>query len=483
MNKIKILEIKDMLKLLAKNDTLMKAFGIRNLTVDDSWIPLIKWDSKMLPAATSLVKYLKKIRTWGEEKLVQNVRLMGKIDGKTVVLRSNWNEDFLPTKFKVKKNFLWAMISSDRVASWYLGENEHTYFLTLPKKVTLDETFWEAIGLLQGEMIKSIKGKSRHYASFTNSQPDLVRLVLNFFERFHISPDKLSYQVILNSRDLTEEHASSLKKDALNYWIQKTGTPANRFVGVYCDKRYASMEPYGSVSAKYYNTVFRFFLQGLVEWGMKISEERKDVTPAYLRGIFAAEGNINLASNNSLNFISIGVKKKRERQHYQRCFKNLGIGPVGSIPTISDQEAKTKGWKKGTGGYLFIQGWKNFEKLYHLGLTKLYPKKELKFLFGLSNHRAVKNSGLANIISEKHKKLQEMLKKDWQDFLKRKNELTKREQQVLGIIPRKGSIHASELSLKLGIGKPSASRILSTIERKGFLRKEYHGGKTFYRRF
>ena len=74
-----------------------------------------------------------------------------------------------------------------------VGQRTHQH--TLPKALTLDKLTFEVLGLLQGEMSKTV----RSALTFANSEPVLINLVLEWFVRESLaSPSDWSWYIKLN---------------------------------------------------------------------------------------------------------------------------------------------------------------------------------------------------------------------------------------------------------------------------------------------
>jgi len=121
-------------------------------------------------------------------------------------------------------------------------------------------------------------------------------------------------------------------------------------------------------------------------------------------------------------------------------------------------------------------GLKNYLRIYEYKLFTLSPKKLLYFLFGLSNHRGVRN--FLDSVSSDLEKLKRERDYDFTTLLQKRNNLTNREIETLALI--KSKIKSTDIAKQLKINKSSASRILNSICRKGFLEKIREQGKLFW---
>jgi len=452
---------------------ILKFGRVKELNLNDVWVPLTKW-KKSIPKYAKLEISTKCIKTWGKLKYKQYHRLVSEPG----LIRSVWNYDFIPRRFRVKDCVLYFKIPNQKIGVWSITKNNKFHFIILPKYIRIDKKFCEGLGLLQGEMIRSMKGKSRHYISFTNSQSDLVNRALDTLLNFNITKNKISAQIILNTKEMTKSGIENMKLKSLDYWIKKSDFQRKQFVKILTDNRYRTNVHFGSLSIKYYDTFLRLIFQNIIEVIKKeIIPKNREFVKSFLSGLLAAEGSINLSpSNNSINFISVGVSNSKDRGYYVYLFKRIGIRTGGVIPQVSNEEAKERGWKKGTGGFFMIQGLKNYLRIYEYKLFTLSPKKLLYFLFGLSNHRGVRN--FLDSVSSDLEKLKRERDYDFTTLLQKRNNLTNREIETLALI--KSKIKSTDIAKQLKINKSSASRILNSICRKGFLEKIREQGKLFW---
>lgn len=132
----------------------------------------------------------------------------------------------------------------------------------------------------------------------------------------------------------------------------------------------------------------------LIKDAKKKIEKNKKLAIGYLKGILAAEGNINVKkSTNCLYMVRISASKKEEREHYKKCLKKVGINIFcKDMPTVSKEEAKERNWKttKGRAGCVIISKWENFVKILMLNLLDINNEKRLKFIKYLMNNKFTK---------------------------------------------------------------------------------------------
>ncbi|MBL7206404.1 MAG: hypothetical protein ISS36_02280 [Candidatus Aenigmarchaeota archaeon] len=457
--------IEDLIMKIPKK--MLNKSNIEKINFSYLWIPIMKW-KKSVPRYPKLELHEKQIKTWGKVKYKKYYKLVSEFG----LIRSVWKYDFIPNSFKIKDGILYFRIPEGKLGIWYITKNNKINFLVLPKNIRIDNELCEGLGLLDGEMIKSMRGKSRHYISFTNSQPILIKKAMKILLKF-IPKDRLLSQIILNIKD--ENNIERLKKESLRYWIRNVGIKKTQFVKIMLDKRYRTTVDFGSLSIKYYDTFLRFIFQNILEIIKKDNiPSNEEFTKSFFKGLFAAESSVNLAPNNYINYISIGVSSPKEREYYINMLNFIGIKTGFINHSVSNEDARKRGWKRGTGGYFVIQGIENYLKVYEYGLLEMFPKKLLYFLFGLINYRYNKIDSIESNLN----KLKIEYKYEFEELLGKKKILTKRDKEVLDNIEL--GIYSKGIAEKLKINKSSASRILNSIYRKGHVNKNIRKGKVFW---
>lgn len=426
------------------------------------WLPLCRYNSPSLPVRTVLESYYKCIKTRGNVVKKKSFRLKNK----KTTLFSNWRFPFKPNKYKISNGWLFTKIPNKYICvSVEKDSTQKVHSTLIPKNIKLYSKDFTAIGLLKGEMISSTRGKSRHYVSFTNAEPLLVKIVLDFLEKMGLKKSDISFQIIVNLK----KNKMLRPEEYVNHWSKEINVSKIFFVKPYFDTRYRTSYSWGSLSLKYYNTQFRLFLQFLVNY--VIDNIDKNYVANFLKGLLATEGSVSLSPNNSLNFISIGCSKKDDIVRYKRVLHKLGIDAGGIVEGISNTDAVKRGWKKGTGEYMMLQGWDNFRTGYVNNLFEFSPNKRLRFLYSLVNHREARKSRLFKNINEDFEIMRKNHAEIYNSIVKQRNSLTEGEEKILSIIEGSRGITRNYLSRHLGILPSSASRRLVSMQLKGRVRK------------
>lgn len=247
----------------------------------------------------------------------------------------------------------------------YVDKRGRPFSINLPKEIMVSP---ETVGLIVGEGFIS----DRHFV-FANSNEKAVTEILGFLKQFNL-PIKFYLEL-------------SIKKQPKNF-INKSKKFWEKYLGVNLNKIRLREEFYnitrnGTIHVILYNSLVAKLLKQIIKDSKKKIENKRDLAIGYLRGILAAEGNINVKKKtNCVYMVRISASKKEERDHYKKCLERVGIKLYcKDMPTVSKQEAKERGWKttKGRAGAVIISRWENFLKIFLLDLLNLNKEKQVKF--------------------------------------------------------------------------------------------------------
>jgi len=132
----------------------------------------------------------------------------------------------------------------------------------------------------------------------------------------------------------------------------------------------------------------------IIEDAKKKMQKNEKLSIGYLKGILAAEGNINIKkSTKCLYMVRISASKKEERENYKKYLNKVGINIFcKDMLTVSKEEAKERNWKtdKGRAGCVIISKWENFVKILELNLLEINEEKRLKFIRYFVNNKFTK---------------------------------------------------------------------------------------------
>lgn len=432
-----------------------------------NYIPLRLWNED-LPDNIKIEESNRGIKTGGEYREVDVNNLVCS----EKVIKKQWKFKWFPKELELEGDFLWGKVPEDKLGVFHFSDNNKSFFTVCSERVELTDKVIQGLGLLEGEMIRSKERKSGQYLSFSNMKPELVNLAVIALNELGISLERMRVQPIVNAKsgDVDE-------RKVIDYWTDNTPFSERHFVSIYRDSRYETEAKYGSVNLKVYDKIMRNILEDLIN-EVKSSKDEKQLRE-FLKGLFAAEGGVNLSPQNKINYVSLGVKDSYLRREYREMLQKIEITPGGNVDSVSGKEAEEKGWSRGTGGYFMIQGIGNFEKFLDYDLLDLYPKKELLLLIGLDNRPSRGEDW-----EEKVKRRLESLKSRYPELYDKIQEriysLTERDREVLSIIEELGQADRSQIAEQLDINKSSGSRRLRSLYQKDQVERNKQGRKIIW---
>ncbi len=248
--------------------------------------------------------------------------------------------------------------------------------MELPKKVNISP---EVVGLFVGEGFAD-KGT----IVFANSNGEVISRMLTFFNQFGT---KLRFYLEISTGGISRDFIENAKK----FWESKYQIELSK---VRLRNEFFNTTKYGTLHICKSNPILYMILREIIDICKLRVEEDKNLSLKYLKGIFAAEGNVNVKKDTKCVYmVWISAKKKEERNHYKRCLNNLGIYiSCKDMPTISKTEGIAKGWttNKGRAGAVLISKWDNFVKILNMGLLDLHEDKKHKFHEFFNNNKFTK---------------------------------------------------------------------------------------------
>jgi hypothetical protein len=288
-----------------------------------------------------------------------------------------------------KEEFI--VIPKNQICLWYKWpagrnqfnkENKGCRFkhLLLPRYIKLDKLTFNALGALQAEMNKHTKRASN--IIFTNSEPVLINVVLEFFERLFIEKENWSWSVIFNFKLKNNEskiETQARETEALAFWTTNSlinpNKIQNKCLQYTGNKKYENMRPgsmrYGSLRMLFPSIIhYQLILNFLERINELIAKDEGFIT-YYMQGLIAGEGYVKPTKYKSLDSVRIGCTKESEKQYYHALLSRLNINSSIEENQIS------------------ISNQKNFLIMYQLELIKLHPKKYITFLNALLGFKQI----------------------------------------------------------------------------------------------
>lgn len=248
--------------------------------------------------------------------------------------------------------------------------------INLPKEIIISP---EATGLIVGEGF--IRDRS---FVFANSNEKAIGIILEFLKQFHL-PIKFYLEIAVKGK------SKEFIQECRGFWEKRLSIKLNR---VRLRKEFYNSGNKGTIHITINSSVVAKLLKQIIEISKKSIEKDKPLSISYLKGIIAAEGNVNIKkSTNCIYMIRISASRPEEREHYKRCLEKVGINIYcKDMPTISPEEGIRKGWKttKGRAGAVIISRWDNFIKIFELGLLELSREKQKRFINYFINNKFTK---------------------------------------------------------------------------------------------
>lgn len=248
----------------------------------------------------------------------------------------------------------------------YKNKKGRPFSLKLPKQIIVSP---EVIGLIVGEGYIG-----NRTLIFANSNEDAISKVIDFLKQFNLSI-KMYLEISIKNKE------KDFEKECKKFWENYLKTNLKR---VRLRKEFNSITKHGTIHLNINNSLVAKILSIIVADSKSKIEKNKQLSVDYLKGIIAAEGNINIKkSTNCIYMIRISASKKEERNHYKRCLEKVGIKIYcEDMSTISPEDGIKRGWKtdKGRAGAVIVSRWENFIKIFELGLLDLHKDKKDRFL-------------------------------------------------------------------------------------------------------
>ena len=226
---------------------------------------------------------------------------------------------------------------------------------TLPRVIRVDKEFMEAIGMYLGDGKLSADDKHLGFASIDK---DMAKFILDFFiNRFSISLKDVTISI----------RFKEFKEEVLKNWAEVLNILYYKFK-IQTSSRTKNESCDIEISGKVFRILFEKIINQITTSNFIYD---KQLRRAFLRGLFAAEGNIGV--NYEKNYI-VCIR-------YSLCYNEEYISTMLKksldIESITYTESKKMSDKSLT---VQITNWKNYYKLWKIDLFHLNTRKEVLFL-------------------------------------------------------------------------------------------------------
>lgn len=287
-----------------------------------------------------------------------------------------------------KKLPLFTEINKDTIklwseACWKQSEIKSKRFLELNNLFFIGSAIFVSEGTT-----KITKDSYNASISLGNSEPSIINIFIKWLDSFLINY-KSAYRIEYNGQDFNE---NKLKL----FWVNKLNKNIDS-IKVNFRKNYKSslINNFGVLNIKINITILKPFVLNLIESSKKLIFNNGGWCIAYLKGLLASEGSVNVRK--VLKEVTIGSIKFDERQFIKKLLKKLDLNFC---------EGKNQ---------ITIINWNSFYNLFKYDIFEIpqinsYSKKK-RFLEGFKNHEKTKK--LIKLLPFKNKKF---TANDWQKY-------------------------------------------------------------------
>lgn len=291
----------------------------------------------------------------------------------------NYIPNFIKSKNENQGKVLIESINSDKIKLKYIAKSRHKnlvqeYKTIIPRKLPLNQDILSMIGLLEAEMNKS---RIDSNITFSNSEPDLIKCVIHYFEKyFDIYSNQWKWLIQFNKKlTYSEDYLETKSRElaSLDFWKKETPI-SNRIIRKWSIYRgldeglIRTKNKWGMLHIFYSNVFLKNILLNIIEDSFLINSLSKKQISSYLEGLFCGDGGSNLSGNVRMIFLTSHNKNKREKLN--RLIRQLGINShlyKGTMVRTNDLNS------------IF--------SFYKLNLFKLHPEKRMKFLDVLVSYK------------------------------------------------------------------------------------------------
>jgi hypothetical protein len=364
-------------------------------------IPLRKWENEwQLPDECKIERYETNLKIHGKEIKIERYRLLGKMGNSSsikakkfykglltrglpyiiengcvwCILKSNFSPNIIAkaSYLSTDGKWLYLKVPEDKIGVWYKNRLNKINFCIIPKEIDLTDEFWEVFGILQGEMTRKSED-----IRVSNTEPLVINLILYFFDRSKlILKDDWNITVSVNSKNIPQNGRDEFSKKIKEYWSAKLNIPPEKITNIFWYDQFNSTLDinYGEINLTFENACLKKVIDLLLEFAKREAVKNKKYAIPFLRGLFAAEGNVTSDKTKRLLEIRLSAKKLEERKLYKRICKVAGLEAVCEIKHH----------------HVRIHGLINFLKCLKNDIFRFHEKRKRKFITCLKNFITIK---------------------------------------------------------------------------------------------
>ncbi len=247
----------------------------------------------------------------------------------------------------------------------YRANDGNTDSIILPKKIILDELFFEGLGLYFGEGSKSF-GES--HVTFTNTDFFLIEHMVIWFQRFGLSLEGLKFYI---ERTKNNPNACPAYE-----FLTKIGVKKGQI-------KVTSIKKTGNklvIDIVIHNKLFKVMILQILGYFSYRIPNNTDWSASFIRGLIASEGCVRLFKPGLIHSVKISCANGAYRKLYLSCLNTVGIHACEDLSTPNSESVA-------------ISRLENYKKLKDINAFKLSKTKSVKFLRGLSTYKKLKLLG------------------------------------------------------------------------------------------
>jgi len=220
---------------------------------------------------------------------------------------------------------------------------------------------------------------------FANSNEVAIKQVIEFLAQFNII---LDFLLEISTKNVHPGFIEKSKKQWEEIVHQNIKNIRKR-------EEFNNTTNKGTLHIRFYNSCFAKVLKIIIEKSKQIVESDENLSKEYIKGLIAAEGNIDVKKTTGcLYMVRISAKEEAQREQYKRCLEKVKFKIYcKDMETVTKEDGTKRGWKTvhGRGGCVIISRWENFVKIILNNMLVICPDKKQKFLFGFMNNLFTRN--------------------------------------------------------------------------------------------
>ena len=263
--------------------------------------------------------------------------------------------------FKINENNVTIICEHKDRKGRILNPQNQPRALVVPRYIEINETFGEILGLYYGDGTKD----DLSCVEFSNSCPELITFWKNYLHNFDIDDTDFIYKIKV-SENVKLKYGLE-EKEIIDYWRQSLNILQEKDIRLMWVKTRHEPSTYlskfGTFVLVYHDSMFSFFFNALIDNILIFLVMNEKFRIGFIRGLIAAEGNINLRKNGSLSLVRIAGNKTRRRLYSLILWKFFRI------------EAQDDNYTN----QIYVGGYSRLNKIKELNLHFLHPIKREKF--------------------------------------------------------------------------------------------------------